>query len=155
MTAALAHRDERLVGNGIALTPAPFESGQSRGSAAFSNQPPVWSSHALDRLRRLVDLPTGWDGHDGKPTTAASAIHALEILGRIMRPGLPLPSIMPLSNGGVQLEWHRKGWDVEMEIVGGRPIAVFTHNLATGVDEDLEIGADLSPLSAVTARITD
>ena len=157
MNAALAYRDDRLEGRGITLTPIgdSRRASQAQGSAAFSNRPPDWLSEAVERLLTLLRLPVGWDGHRGNPTTVASASYALEVLGRIMRPGVPLPSIMPLSNGGVQLEWHRKGWDVEVEIVGGRKVDVFTHNLASGEEAELEINADLSALSAVVEQIRD
>lgn len=28
----------------------------------------------------------------------------------------PAPSIVPMSDGGLQLEWHREGYDVELAI---------------------------------------
>jgi hypothetical protein len=72
-----------------------------------------------------------------------------------MTPGLPLPAIMPLSNGGVQLEWHRKGWDVEIEIFGGPKIDVYLRNLATGEETELELDTDLGKLDSVTLGIKD
>ena len=34
-----------------------------------------------------------------------------------MRKDLPSPSIVPTSRGGVQIEWHVKGIDLEIEVV--------------------------------------
>jgi hypothetical protein len=156
MTTALAYSDTRWNRSGITLTPpSPRQDEAPFGAAAFVNRLPAWYADALDRLRRLTDLSTGWDGHTGKPTTVNAAVYGLEVLGRIMGAGVPLPSIMPLSNGGLQLEWHRKGWDIEIEIVGGPRIVVFTHNLATGEEEEIELDTDLSLLALVTSRIKD
>lgn len=157
MNAALAFRYDGSNGREITLTRSRGgrRSVEAQGAAALTNKLPSWYSEAVDRLMVLINLPDGWDGHNGKPTAPASAVHALEVLGRIMEPGLPLPSIMPLSNGGVQLEWHRKGWDVEMEFLGGPRVEVFVHNLATGEDRELDLDADLSQLGDVTARIRD
>ena len=59
------------------------------------------------RLRELEALETGWDGHDGKPITEA----ALKAVGMF----LEHPFIGPLSYGGLQIEWHQDGWEVEVE----------------------------------------
>jgi len=33
-----------------------------------------------------------------------------------MKPATPLPQVVPSSDGGVQLEWHEKGIDLELHI---------------------------------------
>jgi len=30
--------------------------------------------------------------------------------------GRPAPAMVPMSNGGVQLEWHYGGWDIELYV---------------------------------------
>ena len=72
-----------------------------------------------------------------------------------MQPGVPLPSITPLSYGGVQLEWHRKGWDLEIEIVGAGKIQVFARDIQSGEESELELGADLSALSGYIDTVKD
>lgn len=50
----------------------------------------------------LMLLPEDWDGERGKPITAA-AIKTVESF-----------STVPCSDGGIQLEIHRDGFDIEI-----------------------------------------
>jgi len=47
-------------------------------------------------------LVEGWDNDDGKPITSA-AIHTIESFATV-----------PVSDGGIQLEIHRDGFDIEI-----------------------------------------
>lgn len=67
---------------------------------------PRWQSEALARLAELEGLSPNWDGYGGRPVTRRHANRAMTFLGRIMRDDLPPPEIVPLADGGVQLEWH-------------------------------------------------
>lgn len=58
----------------------------------------------ISEVRELGQLHQGWDGHDGVPTrqeaiSTALAAHAV-----------------PMSDGGLQLEWHAGGANIEIEI---------------------------------------
>ena len=57
-----------------------------------------------DWAQVLLALPQGWDSYDASPICSI----ALETLGKF--------AIVPLSSGGVQLEVHRNGYDIEIEI---------------------------------------
>lgn len=81
------------------------------------------SSPAVAHLRKLtntlsefVNLPLGWDGYDGVPTSEAAALKALHILLSIMSDESIPPALVPTSQGGIQLEWHSSGYDVEIEV---------------------------------------
>jgi hypothetical protein len=57
------------------------------------------SAECLDRLRR-------WDGLDGKgPDLDQPVINVARFL-----------AVVPTSSGGLQIEWHCNGWDVEIEV---------------------------------------
>ena len=70
----------------------------------------------------LRTLRPGWNSLGGVPISEA-AIHTAEVISSHD------PAIVPRSNGGVQLEWHTDGLDLEVVIapdgrleadVGGR-----------------------------------
>lgn len=62
----------------------------------------------IARLQSFMKLERGWDSYDAAP------INPLPVMiGIIMQTA---PAVVPLSNGGVQMEWHRDGWDIELEI---------------------------------------
>ena len=138
--------------------------GQSRGAPADRPHPsPVvwttvldWRPAAARRLDYLKGLPVGWDGHGGLPVTRPAAGFALAVMSAILRPGrTPLPSIMPLSYGGVQLEWHRKAWDIEIEIVRPYEVYAWARNLATGHECELNLAAEFGVLAELIDHISD
>ncbi len=61
-------------------------------------------------IAKLESMPTesGWDSYGGSPTTDAA-----KDVARIM---LAPPCIVPTNSGGIQLEWHQGGWDIEIVI---------------------------------------
>jgi hypothetical protein len=76
----------------------------------------------ITRIEDLRALKDGWDGHGGKaPTRAAlGAIHLWMMDAQIV----------PLSNGGIQIEWHRDGLDIEVEIDADGRLSGFNFNRA-------------------------
>jgi len=81
---------------------------------------------SMDRLRECEKLPAGWDG-DGAPCISSDAISVVrQILIDLRHPStLAAPSlsnvllpanIVPLRNGGVQLEWYREETYFEIEV---------------------------------------
>ena len=57
-----------------------------------------------EAMKSLSRLKRGWDGHDGQPITPA----ALDTAGHLC--------VTPLSSGGLQIELHAGGADIEIEI---------------------------------------
>ena len=124
--------------------------------AAFQSVRTDWQRVAERRLNEVIRLPAGWDGHKGKPVQAAIATYAFGLLEALLKvPGVPLPSITPLSYGGLVLEWHRKGWDVEIEINAPSSHHVYTRELAPATVREFWLGSQLSQLLDVLKQISD
>ena len=64
---------------------------------------------ATRRLTELRRLPVGWNSYRSRQVTEA-AVQTTNVLLT------EEPSIMPCSDGGIQLEWHTKGIDFEFRI---------------------------------------
>jgi hypothetical protein len=64
---------------------------------------------AARSLAKLRQLKPGWDSYGGKAPTR-EALHVAETVA------LWAPQVVPMSHGGVQLEWHVNGVDLEIEI---------------------------------------
>ncbi len=73
-----------------------------------------WARPVVERLEELTRLPRNWDSYGGVAVTSASASEALWFLARLLEPGSIAPWVVPLSDGGVQLEWHTGNLDVEV-----------------------------------------
>ncbi len=67
-------------------------------------------------LKEFTQYPTGWDSYDAPPLSTDTANFALSVLNSIMKSQTPLPQVAPSSAGGIQLEWHEKGVDLELHI---------------------------------------
>ena len=115
----------------------------------------TWRSRIEARLIQLGCLKLGWDGHGGKPVNRATLDFAIKILVDLMRPGVPEPSIGATSYGGVQIEWHRSGWDMEIEIVAPNQLDLFTRNVRTGEIEEFSLGIVLDRLNHAVNLIKD
>ena len=92
-----------------------WSSGGLTTSAFGVNRFPSWLLSTVDRIRELVMLPVGWDGHDGRPVDIDLAAFAVQFLLQMLEPDGPAPQIVPLSYGGIQLEWHEQGIDLDVE----------------------------------------
>lgn len=76
---------------------------------------PLWLDHVMVRINRLLDLPSGWDSYQARAVDMDSVNIGLDVLLRTMQPETPLPQIVPTSRGTIQLEWHLRGIDLEVE----------------------------------------
>ncbi len=79
-------------------------------------QTPPWVEGTVEALIRLLTLPDGWDSYGARSVDPACVKTAIEIALDIMHDRTPRPTIVPTSSGGVQLEWHTRGIDLEIEI---------------------------------------
>lgn len=108
-------------------------------STALTGQRGPWIEEAADRLAELAELGPGWDGHGGHEPEFSYISQAIEFLSSVMRPTTPTPSIVPTSDGGLQLEWHRAGLDVEILFSPEEDPVLYIHERAT--EEEWEVPA--------------
>jgi hypothetical protein len=75
---------------------------------------PSWFPPVLDRIGELSALSPNWDDHGALAIEAEQLAKALVFIAGVMAPDTPPPALVPIGNGGVQVEWHRAGLDVEV-----------------------------------------
>ena len=68
------------------------------------------------QLRDLLRLPKGWNSHGAEPVSHAACKQTVEFLTTYLAEGVAGPVLVPTVRGGVQLEWHRQGVDIEVEV---------------------------------------
>lgn len=116
--------------------------------AGNPSPPPSWAAHAHQELQRLVDLPAGWDGHRAKPVTEAAVQAVVRVLAEVMTERTPFPQYFPLPDGGLQVEWHADGHDIEIEADARGAVYV----LATQPESEMaRVDAQLDSTAADTA----
>jgi hypothetical protein len=86
---------------------------------------PDWVQPTVEALVRIMRLPPNWDSFGAQPVQSALAGKAVEILSLIMEENSPPPSIVPLSDGGLQMEWHLRGEDVEIVVATDEPTTYY------------------------------
>ena len=87
-----------------------------RGLTARSGDQLAWGENVTRRLNYLRALPTGWDGYSGLPLQREIADFAQDLLNRLCTATTPEPDIVPLSSGGLQVEWHVSAVEIELMI---------------------------------------
>ena len=79
---------------------------------------PDWSQPVAERLGHLLALRDGWTGAASARVERRLAELVLNDVLPIVMPdqGGPLPQIVPCVDGGLQLEWHVGGWNIEVTL---------------------------------------
>lgn len=81
-----------------------------------------WSRSARDRVQALARLEENWNTY-GSPAISPEAVsEALKLLTDIARLGMPEPKIVPVSGGGLQMEWANGRSEIEIEIFPDKSI---------------------------------
>lgn len=108
--------------------------------------PPQWLTALVSALDTLLRLPTGWSSYRSVPVREEIAIAIIDLLVQVMSDDSPPPAVVPTAHGGIQVEWHRNGIDLEIEALSPyRFVAYFEDARAEHVEE-LTVISDLSPL---------
>jgi hypothetical protein len=77
----------------------------------------TWLSTALRELYSLSALGPDWDSYGSQPISRSAIAAAERLLTSLEVFGDPAPSIVPVSGGGIQIEWHTTHRDLEFEIL--------------------------------------
>lgn len=75
---------------------------------------PPWFDSLMQGFVDLLTLPENWDSYGAAPIVPTIINEALSLMNGLLGPTSPAPRVVPLSSGGLQLEWHRKGMDLEI-----------------------------------------
>lgn len=94
----------RPVRLGLNLTP----------SSTIALTSPPWINSVVQRIDHLLGLPDNWDREGALPLQYEIAMDALSFLLERVYHETPAPQIVPTVTGGLQLEWHTGGCDLEI-----------------------------------------
>ena len=111
---------------------------------------PAWVEPTAHSLVELLELEPNWDSYGALAVDPWRVNAMLEVLALVMRDDTPVPTVCPTSKGGVQVEWHERGIDLEMETLSTHILRVSFEDSASGTEWDREVSADLSlPMKCV------
>jgi hypothetical protein len=69
-----------------------------------------------DRIEPLLWLAPNWDSYGGRAVQSNVADFAQRLLAPLLAQAVPAPMIVPTSDGGLALEWHRAAADLVIHI---------------------------------------
>ena len=105
-------------------------------------------------LIELLDLPENWDSYGARSINREIALSALQLLSETMPDDTPTPAVVPTNRGGVQLEWHTRGIDLEIEIQSIGRIYVSYEDHRSGDEWEAELTSDLTRLSDALSELS-
>lgn len=93
-------------------------------------------------LARLSDLDEDWDGYGAREIDIAAIETAANFVSAEVPDDLANPAVVPTSRGGVQIEWHECGVDLEVQF--DSPTAGYWtwEDVATGETQEGDVNID-------------
>jgi hypothetical protein len=75
-----------------------------------------WTRVAQDRVREFAALPEGWDGKNSLPLQEKARSRSFGVIDALTKLHMSAPHIVPIPDGGLQLEWHKGSRGLEIEV---------------------------------------
>ena len=118
----------------------PFDLNDGTVVVEVTGDEPNWLFSTLDKLQAVSSLPENWDSYGGAPTTFEATLAALNFIARYLSEQAKEPTIVPATNGGIQLEWHRHSGDLEVAFSPEGTIAVYFVDSRSGDEWEMVAG---------------
>ena len=135
-------------------------SAEQKFRIGIESRPPSWLSHAVSSLNLLLALTDNWDSYGAQSIKTEAAIAAIQVLHSVMEEKTPLPSIVPTPLGNIQLEWHKFGIDLEVEVTPSQYYSISYEDETKGTEPYEDDSANrsvqnLQPLLTFINQITE
>lgn len=125
-----------------------------QGVVKFADEPPARLKATIQQIANFCNLKLNWDSYGAKPVDPNNAVTAILILLNAVDDSTPLPTVVPLSQGGIQLEWHCNGADLEIVIASPSRIRASFEDLNSGDCIDTTLVGDLRPVQGFLQRLS-
>jgi hypothetical protein len=109
----------------------------------------------LYEATQLLALPDNWDSYGARPVEMSLLEVALGLVAILWNDNTPPPALVPMQSGGVQLEWHTNGIDLEIGVESISRVYVFCEDQERGERWEEELAGNLSKLSAAINRLAE
>lgn len=109
-----------------------------------------------EEIISLAMLADNWDSYGAIKPKRKAILGAMQLSQLLLRdPTTPKPSVIPVSNGNIQIEWSCSDIDLEMEISSESSISAYFEDYREPAFWEEEFEYDLTRLSKAIALITD
>lgn len=103
----------------------------------------------------LLGLQEGWNSYSAKPIGHGNAVRAVEVLFELLGSRTPPPIVVPTVRGGIQLEWHTKGVDIEVYIRSPTDVSFFAEHVESNESIDRPLANHEHELKSWLERISE
>jgi hypothetical protein len=109
---------------------------------------PKWFGATLRKITELLQLAPNWDGYGASEVRQDVAAKALTALWNLLENDSPAPNVVPLGDGGIQVEWHRYGRSLELEFPASGAASFYYYEDATEVESEGLLANSIAELRA-------
>ncbi len=109
---------------------------------------------AIEKLAELLRLPSNWDTYGATMILPEAVVRAIQFIDQMIDNNTPLPSIVPTTNGGIQLEWHTRGIDIEVDLSSASAWEVFWEDHLEGSQWEGIVGQDRSEFQKIIRKLS-
>jgi hypothetical protein len=115
-----------------------------------------WSEKVCNRFEEMGKLQLGWDGYSAAPIGKSTMNFALLLLGNVLNEAraLAFPSINPMSNGSIMIEWRTLTQEITVEVNNTNDVDVLIESLPTEAVEEFHVTSDFSRISDALEQST-
>ena len=123
--------------------------------SAAEHSPGTGSGLAIlaSQLNESLLLPRNWDSYGGFPVQQRIARFAFALISEFVWERSMMPSVVPTSEGGLVLEWHRRGVDLTIEVPVEDLPTVFFRDQDGDETWELSLWAAIPRLDKALARV--
>ncbi len=128
--------------------------GRGRLIVEWEGQEPAWVEPSLNALAESLALPTNWDSYGACRVDPGSVKSAGQALCSLMSSDTIPPTVVPTVRGGIQLEWHARGIDLEIEFSPVGRAHVYCQDHRDNMEWEGEFNLNLGRLRGVMLRLS-
>lgn len=114
---------------------------------------PNWFDPLMQGFVDLLTLPPNWDSYVAGPIDFTLVQEAMAQMNTLLIPSSPAPRVVPLSTGGLQIEWHRNDIDLEIAFERGENPSFYYRDRTTGEEAECTLPDDTNRLRSVIGRL--
>ena len=109
----------------------------------------------MEEIHRLKALASNWDSYGALCVDPNIIERAEELLLTLVQPETPWPTIVPTARGGIEIEWHTRGIDLEINFSSANQVSVSFENLRASTEWERDLSfADYKPLIEVVTTLS-
>ncbi len=114
---------------------------------------PAWFDPLVQGFVDALTLPPNWDSYQARTIDPQIVHEAMNFINAVLAPTSPAPRVMPLSSGGIQLEWHRNGIDLEVVFDVGEEPFFYCRNRRNGDEAEHSLPESVAALKLILASL--